>query len=221
MGKLGPNQWANLDLISGQTFQHSLITQLGWGSSAGLTEKTGTILMWVRVPGEARDFFSQSQLPCRLSHGAYTAPCVQSHASTSVHTLKIPNTGSHTIVWTQETRHTLAGVGSTALAAAVPYPGKVPQNSHEGQGNTIKKERKKKKKRERSPNPKAHTCAAYYLNVDEPLLQTLHPTLPFNDAPHDQVQRARRQEVLVCCVVFTLKGTAKDIATDRKFWYAA
>ena len=30
------------------------------------------------------------------------SPSVQSHASTSVRTLKIPNTGSHTIVWTQE-----------------------------------------------------------------------------------------------------------------------
>ena len=52
--------------------------------------------------------------------------CMQSHASTSVRTLAIPNAGSHTIVWTQEnTAHTdLLGMGSAALAAAVPYQGK-------------------------------------------------------------------------------------------------
>ena len=39
-------------------------------------------------------------------------------------TLKIPNTGSHTIVWTPKIPHTLTGLGSAALATAVPYPGK-------------------------------------------------------------------------------------------------
>jgi len=49
---------------------------------------------------------------------------VQSHASVSVPTLKIPSTGSHTIVWTHEILHILVGIGSAALAAAVTYPGK-------------------------------------------------------------------------------------------------
>ena len=41
------------------------------------------------------------------------------HASTSVHMLKIPNTGSQTIVWHMEILHTLTGMGSAALVAAV------------------------------------------------------------------------------------------------------
>ena len=61
------------------------------------------------------------------------SPCVQSHASTSVHKLKITNTGSHTIVWMHEnTAHTdaVVGMGSAALAAAVQgNPGKVTQNT--------------------------------------------------------------------------------------------
>ena len=66
------------------------------------------------------------------------SPHVQSHASTSVCRLKIPNTGSKTIVWTHKsqtlaaiplsgltkTLHTLIRMGSAALAATVPYPGK-------------------------------------------------------------------------------------------------
>ena len=59
---------------------------------------------------------------------------MQSHASTSVRTLNIPNTGSHTIVWTQE--NTVTGMGSAALVAAVPYPGKVIQISHKGHKST-------------------------------------------------------------------------------------
>ena len=50
---------------------------------------------------------------------------VQLNAGTSVRTLKIPNTGSHAIVWTHEILHTLIGMGSAAFAAVVPYPGKV------------------------------------------------------------------------------------------------
>ena len=38
-----------------------------------------------------------------------------------------------------ETLHTLIGVGSAALAADVPYPGKAIQISHKGQWSTLKK----------------------------------------------------------------------------------
>ena len=61
---------------------------------------------------------------CRLSDGVRTAPRVQSYASTSVRTLKIPITGSHTIVCTRENTAVMVRMGSAALAAAVPYPGK-------------------------------------------------------------------------------------------------
>ena len=49
---------------------------------------------------------------------------VQSHASTSVRTLKLPNTGSCTIAEHTKILHTLTEMGSAALAAAVPYTGK-------------------------------------------------------------------------------------------------
>ena len=44
----------------------------------------------------------------------------------SVHALKIPNPGSHTMVWTLEhTAHTDRNGYSTVLLAAAPYPGEV------------------------------------------------------------------------------------------------
>ena len=51
---------------------------------------------------------------------------MQSFASTSGRALKIPNIGSHTVVWTQEnTAHTDRNgyISSAAFAAAVPYGG--------------------------------------------------------------------------------------------------
>ena len=41
-------------------------------------------------------------------------------------TLKVPNAGSHAILWTQENishTDTVIGMDSAALAASVPYPG--------------------------------------------------------------------------------------------------
>ena len=46
--------------------------------------------------------------------------------------IKMPNKGSH-----RNTIHTLTGTGSTALVAAVPYPGKATQISHKGQWSNI------------------------------------------------------------------------------------
>ena len=70
----------------------------------------------VRFPGSARDFSSQ----CHLSVQALSMLFLQlPRASTSVNTLKIPSTGSHTIVWTQTIVHILVRLGSAALAAAV------------------------------------------------------------------------------------------------------
>ena len=60
------------------------------------------------------------------------SPHVQSHASPSVHALKITMAATqlfgHTV-----TLHTLTGMGSAALAAAVPYAGKAIQISRMGQ----------------------------------------------------------------------------------------
>ena len=59
---------------------------------------------------------------------------VQSHVSTSVLTLEIPETGSRTIVRKHKnTAHTPVGMGSAALAAALPYPDKSTRISRMGQ----------------------------------------------------------------------------------------
>ena len=79
----------------------------GGGETAQLVErpieKPGTILTRVRVPRAARYFSPRVS----FSYGCPYNRCVQWHASTSVCTLKIPSTGSYTIVWTHEnTEHT-------------------------------------------------------------------------------------------------------------------
>ena len=66
-----------------------------------LTEKPGTILMHIWVPGAARVFLPQAPSSANSLTVSVT-PRAQSHATTSVRMLKIPNTGSHTIVWTHE-----------------------------------------------------------------------------------------------------------------------
>ena len=63
------------------------------------TEKLGSVLTQVRVSSAAWDFSPRVNFECRLWRCLYS-PHVHSQASTSVCTLKIPNTGSHTIVRT-------------------------------------------------------------------------------------------------------------------------
>ena len=65
----------------------------------------------------------------------------------------MPNTGSR-----RNTIHTLIGMGSTALVAAVPYPGKVTQISHKGQRSNRKKKEKKKKKEKTTTYKPFKTC---------------------------------------------------------------
>ena len=51
--------------------------------------------------------FSQGQLSVQTLLRCSCRPRVQSHASTSARTIKIPNTGNHTILWTHKnTAHT-------------------------------------------------------------------------------------------------------------------
>ena len=64
-------------------------------------EKPGAILMRFESPVRLGIFLPGSTSSAD-SYGVRTAPRVQSHASTSERTLKIPITGSHTIVWTRE-----------------------------------------------------------------------------------------------------------------------
>ena len=84
------------------------------------TKKPGAIRTRVRVPTAARDVSPRVNFRCRLSY----AVRVQSHASTFARTLKITATplSGHT-----EILHTLIGMGSAALAAAVPYQVRPPE----------------------------------------------------------------------------------------------
>ena len=94
------------------------------------TEKPVVIRSLVRVPVVARDF----SLRINFLHCPYS-PRVQSHVSTSVCTLKIPNSGSHSMAWTHgyTAQHTLTRIGSAALTAALLYPGKETGISRKGQ----------------------------------------------------------------------------------------
>ena len=68
------------------------------------TEKPGTKLTRVRVPGAARDCSPRVSFQCRLSYGVCTAP-------RSVQTLKNSDTGSHSIVCTHESTARTDGNG--------------------------------------------------------------------------------------------------------------
>ena len=48
----------------------------------------------------SKGFFSQSRLSVQTFCQCLYSPCLQSHALTSLCTLKIPSIGSHTFVWT-------------------------------------------------------------------------------------------------------------------------
>ena len=88
-----------------------------------VAEAPGAILTRVRLRGVTRDFSPRVNFRCRLSCCSHTAQCDIACINICLH-VKITDTGSHTIVWTHEKiLHTLAGVGSAALAAALPFQG--------------------------------------------------------------------------------------------------
>ena len=69
-------------------------------------EKRGAVLTRVRVPGAARDFSPKVKIQRRLSFGVRTAP-VRNRLHQHLCMFIIPNTASHTIVWTHKnTTHT-------------------------------------------------------------------------------------------------------------------
>jgi len=100
------------------------------GSSVGtvLTEKPGAMLTQIWVPGAARDFLPRVNFQCWLSYSVCIAPRVQLHASASVRYLKIPSSGSHTSVWTQNyDTHWQKWVALLLQLLCLNYPGKVTQ----------------------------------------------------------------------------------------------
>ena len=101
------------------------------------TEKTAAKLRWVRFLIAARDFSPTVSFHSRLSYGVRT---MQLHASKSVGTLKITNTGCHIpLLGHTKILHTLVRMGTAAhVAAVLPYPGKATRISRNGQWNTEK-----------------------------------------------------------------------------------
>ena len=103
------------------------------------TEKAGTVLTWVQVPSAARDFFSQSQLQAQtLIQCLYSTPCAIAYINlTSVHMLKIPHWQPYRCLGTKILHTEILVIrmdnSNTALATAVPYPGKVARISHKHQ----------------------------------------------------------------------------------------
>ena len=98
-----PRKKANMWMSS--SAQTILSDNQKWGTAQLVghsTEKPGTILMWVRVPGAAKDF-SPSQLSVQTLLQCPYSPHVQLHASTAVHTLKFPGSNmsyKHLWKWT-------------------------------------------------------------------------------------------------------------------------
>ena len=94
-------------------------------------EKPGAILTRVRVPRcDVQGIFLPDSFQCRLSHGVRTAPvCNRMHQQLCAHhCLAIPLFGLTKIL------HTPIGMGSAALAAAVPpYPSGATRISLKGQ----------------------------------------------------------------------------------------
>ena len=111
-------------------------------------EKTGTILMWVQVPGAARDFCPKVNFQCRLSYIVHTAsppppppttPPMCNHSHSHLHTHEKSQTlAAIPLFGHMKILHAMIGMGSTALVAAVPYPGKATWISRMGQRSTKK-----------------------------------------------------------------------------------
>ena len=124
-----------------------------WQKPAGITqlvertaEKPGAIVTRVRVPGAANNFFPRVNFQCKLSYGVHTAPQVQSHTSTSVRTVKIPNTGSHTIVWTREnTAHTGRNGYKRCSCGCCALPREAESNFLQATKEVLKKKKKLKR----------------------------------------------------------------------------
>ena len=84
-----------------------------------LTERSGAILMQVQVPRMARDF-SPSQLPVQTILWCLYSPLC---ASASAHVKNPKQLAAIPLFGHTKILHQLVGMGSTAPAAAVPYPG--------------------------------------------------------------------------------------------------
>ena len=95
------------------------------------TEKPGTILTRVQVPGAVRDFSPGVSFQCRLPYGVHAAPvCSSMHHHLGAHK-KSQTLAAISLLGHTEILHAWLGAGNVALAASVPYPGKA--TCHKGQ----------------------------------------------------------------------------------------
>ena len=92
----------------------SAILGQGCSSDSRALDQHTTVIGF--IPQCSMGFFSQSQLSVQTLLGCPYSPLVWLHAWTSVHMLKMPSAGSHTVVCTQE------NTASTALEAAIASP---------------------------------------------------------------------------------------------------
>ena len=97
-------------------------------------------------PRCGKGFFSQSQLPVKtLLRCPYSPPCAVACTNICAHVKNLKHWQSYhcldTRMWEGTSRskilHTLVGMGSAALATAVPYPGMATSVSCKGQRSTF------------------------------------------------------------------------------------
>ena len=107
------------------------------------TEIPGAVLSWIQFPVGTKDFFSWDQLSVlTLFQCSHSPLCAAACISNHVH-IKNPKHWQPYHCMDTQILHTQIGMGSAALAAAVPYPGMMTQIPRKGQWST--KNRKKKR----------------------------------------------------------------------------
>ena len=101
------------------------------------TEKPGVILTRVRLPGAARDFLSESAFSADSLKVSVQPPCAVACIKICVQ-VKNPKHRQPCCCRHTKILHTLIGMGSAALAAALPYPGTATRITHKGRRSTEK-----------------------------------------------------------------------------------
>ena len=125
-----------------------------------LTEKPNAILTRVQVPGAVRDFSTKVNFRCKLSYGVRTAPVCNRMFQQLCACSKFPVPAAIPLFGHTTILHTLIGMGSADLAAAVPYSSKTIRISRTGQCNTGRKlQRPKGRKSAQSDSVHSQGCS--------------------------------------------------------------
>ena len=102
------------------------------------TEKPGVILTRVRLPGAARDFLSESAFSADSLKVSVQPPCAVACIKICVQVKNPKHRQPYHCCRHTKILHTLIGMGSAALAAALPYPGTATRITHKGRRSTEK-----------------------------------------------------------------------------------